>query len=268
MADFDDVDFDDPRPSRMRMMLACGGAAAGAIRCWLGALRSGDHDPGQCAVPAIRPASGTDLRQQAATGRPPASHSLTAADTAVPRARPADPMAKPAPARPRAMCSPTSSASSPGAASTMARPTASTARRPTPRSATSSRPPGLRASAEPNDALLQAIVALTTSRRSLPQRRPASTIRSPICLRADPKVWRCSAHSPSYGYGQIKPTGVYDPETRAAIERFERDRKLPVTGQISSGSPASSRALTGRPLDVALRSRCYDDVNARDDARA
>ena len=52
-----------------------------------------------------------------------------------------------------------------------------------------------------------------------------------------------------YGYGQIKPTGVVDAETRAAIERFERERKLPVTGAPSERVARELTVLTGRPLD-------------------
>lgn len=52
-----------------------------------------------------------------------------------------------------------------------------------------------------------------------------------------------------YGYGQIKPTGAYDPETRVAIEKFERDHKLPVTGQISDRFVRELAAMTGRPLE-------------------
>ena len=52
-----------------------------------------------------------------------------------------------------------------------------------------------------------------------------------------------------FGYGQIKPTGQFDPETKAAIEKFERDRKLPVTGQISPRLLRELAALTGRPLE-------------------
>ena len=52
-----------------------------------------------------------------------------------------------------------------------------------------------------------------------------------------------------FGYGQIKPTGVYDPATQAAIEKFERDRKLPVTGQISDQLVRELAAMTGRPLE-------------------
>jgi Putative peptidoglycan binding domain len=52
-----------------------------------------------------------------------------------------------------------------------------------------------------------------------------------------------------YGYGQIKPTGVVDAETRAAIEKFERERKLPVTGQPSERVARELTGLIGRPLD-------------------
>jgi Putative peptidoglycan binding domain len=52
-----------------------------------------------------------------------------------------------------------------------------------------------------------------------------------------------------FGYGQIKPTGTVDAETRAAIEKFERERKLPVTGQPSDRVARELTSLTGRPLD-------------------
>ena len=52
-----------------------------------------------------------------------------------------------------------------------------------------------------------------------------------------------------FGYGQIKPTGNFDAATRAAIEKFERDRKLPVTGQISDRFVRELSTMTGRPLE-------------------
>ena len=52
-----------------------------------------------------------------------------------------------------------------------------------------------------------------------------------------------------FGYGQIKPTGVFDPETRAALEKFERDRRLPPTGQMSDRVVRELAAMTGRPLE-------------------
>src|SRR4051812_10373834 len=36
-----------------------------------------------------------------------------------------------------------------------------------------------------------------------------------------------------FGYGQLKPTGTIGSDSQAAIQKFERDRKLPITGQLS-----------------------------------
>jgi hypothetical protein len=52
-----------------------------------------------------------------------------------------------------------------------------------------------------------------------------------------------------YGYGQIKATGIIDGDTRAAIEQFERERKLPITGQASDRVVRELAAMTGRPLE-------------------
>ena len=52
-----------------------------------------------------------------------------------------------------------------------------------------------------------------------------------------------------FGYGQIKSTGAYDADTAAAIEKFERDRRMPVTGQISDRFVRELAAMTGRPLE-------------------
>jgi peptidoglycan hydrolase-like protein with peptidoglycan-binding domain len=52
-----------------------------------------------------------------------------------------------------------------------------------------------------------------------------------------------------YGYGQIKPSGIIDAETQAAIEKFERERKLPITGQASDRVVRELAAMTGRPLE-------------------
>ena len=52
-----------------------------------------------------------------------------------------------------------------------------------------------------------------------------------------------------YGYGQIKPTGIYDAETRSAVERFERERRLPVTGELSEAVKRELARVTGRDLN-------------------
>jgi hypothetical protein len=52
-----------------------------------------------------------------------------------------------------------------------------------------------------------------------------------------------------YGYGQLKPTGVIGTDTQAAIQKFERDRKMPVTGQLSDRLIRDLTVLTGRPIE-------------------
>lgn len=52
-----------------------------------------------------------------------------------------------------------------------------------------------------------------------------------------------------FGYGQVRPNGVFDPETRAAIERFEKSRNMPVTGQLSDRLVRELGAMSGRPLE-------------------
>jgi hypothetical protein len=52
-----------------------------------------------------------------------------------------------------------------------------------------------------------------------------------------------------FGYGQIKPNGVVDADTKAAIEKFEKERKLPVTGQLSERVVRELAAMTGRALN-------------------
>jgi hypothetical protein len=52
-----------------------------------------------------------------------------------------------------------------------------------------------------------------------------------------------------YGYGQLKPTGTVGSDTQAAIQKFERDRKIPVTGQMSDRLVRELTAMTGRPID-------------------
>jgi hypothetical protein len=51
-----------------------------------------------------------------------------------------------------------------------------------------------------------------------------------------------------YGYGQIRPSGVLDDDTSTAIEKFERERKMPVTGEISDRLVGELSAMVGHPL--------------------
>ena len=52
-----------------------------------------------------------------------------------------------------------------------------------------------------------------------------------------------------FGYGPLAANGTYDAATRGAIERFEKARKRPITGQITDLLVRDLSALTGRPLE-------------------
>jgi Putative peptidoglycan binding domain len=52
-----------------------------------------------------------------------------------------------------------------------------------------------------------------------------------------------------YGYGQLKPTGTVGSDTQAAIQKFERERKIAVTGQMSDRVVRELTAMVGHPID-------------------
>jgi peptidoglycan hydrolase-like protein with peptidoglycan-binding domain len=118
---------------------------------------------------------------------------------------------------------------------------------------------GLKASTEPNEALLQAIVRAPAKLAKVAAgTAPAPVLRPPAPVRNDPvpekpapskRVIALQRALADYGYGQIKPSGIVDAETQAAIEKFERERKLPVTGQPSDRVARELSSMTGRPLD-------------------
>jgi len=115
---------------------------------------------------------------------------------------------------------------------------------------------GLKPSTEPNEALLQAMV------RS-PAKLMKATVASAAAARPTPARAEVAVERPApskrvialqralaeYGYGQIRPSGIIDPETQAAIEKFERERKLPITGLASDRVVRELAAMTGRPLE-------------------
>jgi hypothetical protein len=75
---------------------------------------------------------------------------------------------------------------------------------------------------------------------------------APIPVPANPVVRRVAAVQRAlteYGYGQLKPTGSVGPDTQAAISKFERERKMPVTGQVSDRLVRELAAMIGHPVD-------------------
>jgi Putative peptidoglycan binding domain len=70
-----------------------------------------------------------------------------------------------------------------------------------------------------------------------------------IAPQPSPRVTAVQHALSEYGYGQIKPTGILDGPTTAAIEKFEREHKLPVTGRISERLVSQLTALVGHSLN-------------------
>jgi len=52
-----------------------------------------------------------------------------------------------------------------------------------------------------------------------------------------------------FGYGQIRPSGILDEPTSTAIEKFEREHKLPVTGRLSGRLLNELAAMVGHSID-------------------
>ena len=133
---------------------------------------------------------------------------------------------------------------------------ASMAPRPTPRSATSSRPP---VSSRARNRARRCCRPWCARRPSSPRRRQGRRRRrGPLPGRAEAAVERPAPSKrvvalqralAEYGYGQIRPSGIIDAETQSAIEKFERERKLPITGQASDRVVRELAAMTGRPLE-------------------
>ena len=107
----------------------------------------------------------------------------------------------------------------------------------------------LKVTGEPSEEVLRAIQRLPL-KTVVPVPRPA-TRPDPIAdlIAPGPRVIAVQRALNDFGYGPVKATGVYGPETIAAIQKLERDRKLPVTGQISPRLMRELAALTGRPLE-------------------
>ncbi|HET9904702.1 MAG TPA: peptidoglycan-binding protein [Xanthobacteraceae bacterium] len=108
---------------------------------------------------------------------------------------------------------------------------------------------GLKPGAAPDEDLLAVIVQARTSAE---QPKPASPAAPSQPAPAEPPRARVVAVQRAlaeFGYGQIKVTGVFDPATRSAIERFERERRLPVTGKLTDRLMRELAAVTGRPLE-------------------
>jgi peptidoglycan hydrolase-like protein with peptidoglycan-binding domain len=106
---------------------------------------------------------------------------------------------------------------------------------------------GLKPSTQPSEALLQLIIR--SPGKAGKGITGTATIPHPEDGPPSPRVIAVQRALAEFGYGQIKPSGILDSDTQHAIERFERERKLPITGQMSDRIVRELAAATGRPLE-------------------
>ncbi|GLR84186.1 peptidoglycan-binding domain-containing protein [Bradyrhizobium iriomotense] len=102
-------------------------------------------------------------------------------------------------------------------------------------------------SADPLTNLVKATTTAPTSQSVVVARPPA-----PIPAQQSPAMRRVAAVQRAlseYGYGQLKVTGSISGETQAAIQKFEREHKLPVTGQVSDRLLRELAAAIGHPVE-------------------
>jgi hypothetical protein len=96
---------------------------------------------------------------------------------------------------------------------------------------------------------------LVVKSTGVPTTAPANVARPPAPIPATAqsagarRVASVQRALTQYGYGQLKPTGAVGSDTQAAISKFERDRKLPVTGQMSDRLVKELTAMIGHPID-------------------
>lgn len=113
---------------------------------------------------------------------------------------------------------------------------------------------GLNLSAQPSEALLQAITQspLTPGKGAgstpVTGANGSSAPAPPQSVAMPARVIAVQRGLSEFGFGQIKPTGTLDPATQRAIAEFERQRNLPITGRLSEEFIRQLSAVTGRTL--------------------
>jgi hypothetical protein len=113
--------------------------------------------------------------------------------------------------------------------------------------------------AKPADSMANLVKTTTATPVPAPNVTPAplSTIQRPPALVPSPPVPVTGSHRVAavqrtlteYGYGQLKATGMIGADTQAAIQKFERERRMPATGQVSDRLVRELSAMIGHPID-------------------
>jgi hypothetical protein len=89
--------------------------------------------------------------------------------------------------------------------------------------------------------------AAAASSTSIVLRPPAPV--PPVQVTGSRRVAAVQRVLTEYGYGQLRATGTIGTDTQIAIRKFESDRRLPVTGQMSDRLVRELAAMIGHPVD-------------------
>lgn len=86
--------------------------------------------------------------------------------------------------------------------------------------------------------------------QNVPMPVPSPRRNDPIAdlIGPSPRIQAVQRVLSDYGYGQIKPSGMLDDATSEAIEKFEREHKLPVSGRVSDRLVGELTAMVGHPI--------------------
>ncbi|WP_246667888.1 MULTISPECIES: peptidoglycan-binding domain-containing protein [Bradyrhizobium] len=115
-----------------------------------------------------------------------------------------------------------------------------------------------KAEAKPVDPMANLVLKSTAAPPAAapsPAAAPPSVIRPPASIPtqhlspAGKRIAAVQRTLTEYGYGQLKPTGTIGADTQHAIAKFERARKLPVTGQMSDRLVRELSAMIGHSIE-------------------
>lgn len=111
--------------------------------------------------------------------------------------------------------------------------------------------PGLQAATRSTEAAVPRAAATAQPAPAVPVPVPSPRRADPIAelIGPSPRILAVQRVLSAFGYGQIKPTGMLDDATSAAIEKFEREHKLPVSGRVSDRLVGELAAMIGHPIE-------------------
>lgn len=122
---------------------------------------------------------------------------------------------------------------------------------PKPAEKTPEKPAETTASTRSGDPMTNLVIKATTPTPA-PSAVAVARPPAPIPMQQSPAARRLAGVQRAlseYGYGNLKITGAMSGETQSAIQTFERQHKMPVTGQVSDRLLRELAAAIGHPVE-------------------